>query len=167
MQEDNIRYVILKTIPPTRSKSKKKQKGGNDDARNKATHQSTLWNAFKTKPKYERFIGADILLTDEIYGKGGAGAPKNAKGKNFRYIVTEYSEENETFTLKYQNQAIDPDTTPMYFYTFQEEEDSAPMTDVEFETVEDGYNLFHHINGKLNAVEYEKKGNQTKIGISQ
>ena len=37
------------------------------------------------------------------------------------------------------------------------------MTDVEFETVEDGYNLFHHINGKLKAVEYEKKGNQTKI----
>ena len=48
------------------SKSRKKQRGGNDDAGNKATHQSTLWNAFKTKPKHERFIGADILLTDEI-----------------------------------------------------------------------------------------------------
>ena len=91
-------------MPSLSSKLKEKQKGGNDDARNKATHQSTLWNTFKKKRKYERFIGADILLTDVIYGK--RGAPKNAKGKNFRYIVTEYLEENETFTLKYQNQAV-------------------------------------------------------------
>ena len=80
------------------------------------------------------------------------------------YIVTDYLEENETFTLKHQNQAINPDTTPMFFYTFQEEEDLEQMTDVEFKTVEDGYNCFHHINGNLKAAEYEKKGNQTKIG---
>ena len=85
-------------MPSGTSKLKKKQRG-NDDARNKANHQSTIWSAFKTKPRHEHFIGADILLTDEIYGKGGAGAPKNAKGKNFCYIVTDYLEENETFTF--------------------------------------------------------------------
>ena len=68
-------------MPSGTSKSKKKQRV-NDDTRNKANHQSTIWSAFKTKPRHECFIGADILLTDEIYGKGGAGAPKNAKGKN-------------------------------------------------------------------------------------
>ena len=102
-----------KTMPSGTSKSKKKQRGGNDDARNKATHQNTIRNAFKTKPKHERFIGADILLMDEIYGK--RGAPKNTKGKNFRYIVTEYVEENETFALKYKKQAINPAKTPMFF----------------------------------------------------
>ena len=94
------------------NKLKKKQKYGNDDTRNKATHQSTLGNAFKKKPKYERFIGVDILLTDAIYGK--RGAPKDAKGKDFCYVVAEYVEGNETFTLKYQNQAINPDLTPMF-----------------------------------------------------
>ena len=98
-------------MPSGTSKSKKKQRGGNDDTGNKATHQGSLPNAFKKKPKYERFIGADILLTDAIYGKR---APKDAKGKIFR-LVTEYVEENQTFTLKYKNQAFDPAKTVMFF----------------------------------------------------
>lgn len=100
-------------MPTVTNKQKKKQKGGNDDAGDKATHQNTLGNVFKKKPKYECFIGAVILLMNAIYGK--RGAPKDAKGKNFRYVVAEYVEGNQTFTLKYQNQTINPDLTPMFF----------------------------------------------------
>ena len=46
------------------------------------------------------------------------------------------------------------------FYTFQEEEDSEPMTGVKFQTVEKGYNRFLHVNSQLKAAEFEKKKRQ-------
>ena len=54
-------------MPTVTNKSKKKQKGGNDAAVKKATHQSTLGNMFKKMPKYERFIDADILYSSSFH----------------------------------------------------------------------------------------------------
>ena len=144
------------------TKSKKKQTAENDCAKKDATHQSTPFSGdgFKKKSKYAAYIGTGILLMDEIYRET---SPRDIKRQYFHYIITEFVEQNQKFTLKYKNQVIDPAKTVLFFYVFQED-DLEPMTGVKLETIENGCNRFLGVNAKLRAAEFENNtSNQTKI----
>ena len=66
------------------------------------------------------------MLTDAIYGKN---IPEEGKGKLFRYTVTAYNSQYKTFTVKYKNEAIDPDG--ISFYIYQEGDDDAFLPNVQ------------------------------------
>ena len=46
--------------------------------------------------KYDKYKGADLLMTDSIYGKK---LPMELQGKLFRYKVHKFDKEKEVFTL--------------------------------------------------------------------
>jgi hypothetical protein len=56
------------------------------------------------KTMEEKYKGADLLMTCEIYGRS---VPGDAQGKFFWYKVHSYDEKSETFSLEYQKKAID------------------------------------------------------------
>ena len=72
-------------------------------------HQQSI--SFEKEDKNMKFVDQDILLTDEIYGKN---IPEEGKGKYFCFTVTAYNLQYKTFTVKYKNEAIDPDGISFY-----------------------------------------------------
>ena len=101
----------------------------------KVTHQQSI--SFQKEDKNIKFVDHDILLTDAIYGKN---IPEEGKGKLFRYTVTAYNSQYKTFTVKYKNEAIDPDG--ISFYIYQEGDDDAFLPNVQEESVVEGRKLF-------------------------
>ena len=101
----------------------------------KVTHQQSI--SFQKEDKNIKFVDHDILLTDAIYGKN---IPEEGKGKLFRYTVTAYNSQYKTFTVKYKNEAIDPDG--ISFYIYQEGDDDAFLPNVQEESVVKGRKLF-------------------------
>jgi hypothetical protein len=94
---------------------------------------------FTKKPKYEKYLDQDVLLTDDIYcGK----IPADAKGKHFRYVVTSHDKSTDTFSLRYENQAIDPNG--VIFHSFAESKDGDPdiMSGVGYEIVRSGHERY-------------------------
>ena len=86
------------------SKSKSKPSSSSSKKRKVSHHQQNI--LFPKEDKNVKFVDHDILLTDAIYGKN---IPEEGKGKLFRYTVTAYNLQYKTFTVKYKNEAIDPD----------------------------------------------------------
>ena len=98
-----------------------------------------------------KFVDQDILLTDAIYGKN---IPEEGKEKYFRYTVTAYNLQYKTFTVKYKNEAIDPDG--ISFYIYQEGDDDAFLPNVQEESVVKGRKLFLDKNMEVKQEEYRK-----------
>ena len=65
--------------------------------------------------KYEKYKGADLIMTDSINGKKFL---MEAQGKLFWYKVHEFDKDKEVFTLEYQFQAIDDDVDGSEFTAF-------------------------------------------------
>ena len=73
-------------------------------------------------PKGEKYKGAEVLMTDEIYnGK----IPEAARGKLFLYTVSNFDTGTEKYILKYEKKAINPDGD--VFFAFDERDDSTLM----------------------------------------
>ena len=132
------------------SSSKPKSKSSSSSSkRQKVTHQQNI--LFPKEDKNIKFVDHDILLTDAIYGKKN---PEEGKGKLFRYTVTAYNSQYKTFTVKYKNEAINPDG--ISFYIYQEGDDDAFLPNVQEESVVKGRKLFLDKNMEVKQEEYRK-----------
>ena len=120
------------------SSSKPKSKSSSSlSKRQKVTHQQNI--LFPKEDKNIKFVDHDILLTDAIYGKKN---PEEGKGKLFRYTVTAYNSQYKTFTVKYKNEAIDPDGISFYIYQEKDGDNDVFLHHVKEESVVKDCKLF-------------------------
>ena len=87
---------------------------------------------------YAQYLRSEILFTDSIYDKGKI--PENAKGKYLKYTVKSYDEESETFTVKYEMQAINPYAST--FVAFAEGDGDSTIPGLDLKAIKNGRSLY-------------------------
>ena len=105
----------------------------------------------------EQYLQTEILLDDLIYG---SRVPETAKGKLFLYTVHEYNKEDETFTVKYKMQAIDPEGST--FYAFAEGEGGSVIPGFSLKSIKEGRSLYLQMANKTKAAENDKRDKMRK-----
>eukprot|EP00956_Cyclotella_meneghiniana_P030727 scaffold78248_cov106-Cyclotella_meneghiniana.AAC.1 len=138
-------------MPPTK-KSKTTKDGGK-------SQQITL---FKANPNIarisvvEQYLRTEVLLTESIYH---GRVPDDAKGKYFKYIVSEHEERTDTYSVKYCGQAISPSMSN--FVAFHESDESV-ISGLSLKEIKSGRSLYMSQINKTKAAENDKVSKMKK-----
>ena len=90
----------------------------------------------------KKYADGSVMLTDDIYG---GTIPEEAKGKLFKYKVTDFDEEEDKFTLKYLAQAIRENGYVWIGFPYNE----SLMHDLYVEMVKEGHEKYHNVIGHI------------------
>ena len=103
--------------------------------------------------KYEKYKGADLLMTDSIYGNK---LPMEVQGKLFWYKVHEFDNEKKVFTLEYQCQAIDADVDGSEFTAFYEQTTEAFLKNIDLKEVKNGQKRYSTVTTRTTIAKSDK-----------
>ncbi|EJK49860.1 hypothetical protein THAOC_31227, partial [Thalassiosira oceanica] len=77
-----------------------------------------------------------------------------------KYTVKSYDAESETFTVKYEKQAIEPDAST--FVAFAEGDGDSTIPGLDLKAIKDGRSLYLTMTNKTKAAENDKKARVKK-----
>ena len=107
-------------------------------------------NALSKLPQEPLYILKNICMTDAIYENG---PPEEMRGKLFHYLVTSYDAVSKTFQIQYRNRMIEEDGRAW----IHNDGDRDSISGIKFDSVKKGKKLYEKAEGRVAAVENDKK----------
>ena len=127
-------------------RKKKKKTGGGQ--------QSALTSTFAIVSKEAKWKGADLLMTDVIYGNK---IPTDAKGKYFWYKVSGYDDDEGLFAMQCQLKAVDPDADDAVFFAFDEDTDDDTLEGITMASVKEGQQRHYEVTTRTKKAEADER----------